>query len=163
MSEVNGTPPGTIPKPDDPPPGPAQAAGRDLTVHDIVKQLKIPDAFKFVGACIAILAGAYALGASHPFSSLNVQSISANTQAIDSKTYYGYYADLKSDGTPTISDETLSFEFLPNAEVKATSTAVVNTKNGRIRLQEGHSISDVVLNPFNERGPDRTRCGPIRS
>lgn len=111
-------------------PAPSQdarpAAERDLTVKDIVGRTKISEFLKFGGSCLAILVGVYSIGASQPF----LHSTASVPE--ESKTYYGYYADFKPDGSPTISDETLSFERLPNSEVKATSTAEVKTKHGNI-------------------------------
>jgi hypothetical protein len=101
---------------------------RDLTVWDVLAHLKIAEFAKFFGACLAILVGIYSLGASRPFSNEPI-----TPQPIVTKTYHGYYADYKDDGTPTISDETLPIDFLPNNELKVTSTAAVTTKDGRIQ------------------------------
>src|ERR1700730_2244494 len=106
MAEPEKSPPNATLKSDGNASKASEATKRDLTVHDVFKQLKIPDAAKFVMGCLAILAAAYSLGAAHPFSGVySVPQLTADAQPIESKTYYGYFGDFKTDGSPTISDE----------------------------------------------------------
>jgi hypothetical protein len=114
--------------------------------------MKVSEFVKFGGTCLVVLSSAYTLGASQPswsrwFTALPADSTRQpeNTQ---SKVYYGYYGDVKDDGTPTISDETLSIEFMPNSEVKAKAKGDVKNKDGRIPrvwnfhgFQKGYRLS----------------------
>ncbi|HET6839280.1 MAG TPA: hypothetical protein VFH41_06035 [Bradyrhizobium sp.] len=126
MTESQGSPMESTSAPGSPM-GTRQTGKRDLTVHDVLVSLKLPDAAKFLFTTCVIMGGVYTLGASHPFS--NPPTPAPPTE---SKTFHGYYGRLKGSDTSTIDVETLSFELLPNSEAKATSKGIVETKNGPI-------------------------------
>jgi hypothetical protein len=124
---------------------PSQVA-RDLTMKEILGRMKLSEFAKFGAVCLAAIGGAYTLGASQPSTShLSTTAVLADStsqsEIAQSKVYHGYYADLNPDGTPTISDETLSMESLPNSEVKAKAKGNVKTKDGLIpRVWDFHGF-----------------------
>jgi hypothetical protein len=136
---------------DDPHPE-AHAVERDLTVREIFGRMKFNEFIKFGGACLVLLGSVYSLGVSQPLWSRSIAAVPNSSappqENAESKVYYGYYGDLKDDGTTTISDEKLSIELMPNSEVKATAKGDVKSKDGRIPrvwnfhgFQKGYRLS----------------------
>ena len=108
---------------------------RDLTIREIFDRMKLNEFFGLLGACVAALGSAYAFGASPPWSHSPAMLVADSTgqpENAKGKVFHGYYGDLKDDGTPTISDETLSMESFPDSQVKARAKGEVKTKDGRI-------------------------------